>query len=142
MKIRAAKEYDIGAIVALLAQLWPDQKQRPVRLRAILRAGISDKRFRYAVAEDDKEVVGFASFEVQRSLWQQGSIIMLNELVVDETQRGKGVGKMLLREAERYARQKRCSHIKLDTALHRRQTHRFYHRQKFEKTGYSYVKNI
>lgn len=53
------------------------------------------------VAEDDGAVVGYALATIARLFYTNGDSAQLQELVVDEGSRGRGIGSLLVAEIER-----------------------------------------
>jgi GNAT superfamily N-acetyltransferase len=56
-------------------------------------------------------------------------------LVVDERRRGAGVGRLLLEQAETWARTQGCTSVRLRSNIIRKEAHQFY-----LKRGYTLVK--
>lgn len=86
--------------------------------------------------------MGFASLSVKDSLWQGGGVGYIEELVVDEKSRVQGIGTKLLEHAIALARENGCRRIELDSAFHRKDTHRFYERLGFESRAFLFSKGL
>jgi GNAT superfamily N-acetyltransferase len=97
---------------------------------------------RLVVAEDDGVVVGLASLHASLSLEYDEPAAKLSAIVVDEAQRGRGVGKALVAEMEAEARARGCCLLFLTTAERRADAHTFYTRLGFEHTGRRYAKSL
>lgn len=52
-------------------------------------------------------------------------------LVVDEEERGRGIGRALLAEAERWARERGCAALRVRSSVVRERAHGFYRREGF-----------
>jgi len=63
-------------------------------------------------------------------------------LVTHSTMHGQGIGKALLGEAEKWARERGCDRVTLTSASHRTAAHAFYERQGFPETGRRFAKQI
>ena len=89
-----------------------------------------------------QKIIGFASLAVKESLWDVGNLGHINELVVDKFYRNKGIGKKLLQEIIKIAREKSCARVELDSAFRRKKAHKFYELQGFEKCNFLFSKKI
>ena len=85
-----------------------------------------------AVYEDEntKKVIGFIHAQVYESVYSDTGLNILG-LAVDLDFRGNGVGKKLIGYIEKYAMDNGVSFIRLNSANHRVEAHRFY-----ENIGY------
>jgi GNAT superfamily N-acetyltransferase len=66
----------------------------------------------------------------------------LSLLVVDETWRSRGVGRLLVEAVERWTRERGCHRIVVTTALRRTDAHAFYERIGYQHTGRRYAKDF
>lgn len=132
-QIRKCVSADFQQIATLLVQLWPQKVQNLAKLRGAFDRAMASTTQRYVCAVEDGEIVGFASFSMKYSLWQEALLAGLDELVVDEVWRGQGIGGALLDYVVEIARKTGCTRIELDSAFHRTEAHEFYERRGFEK---------
>lgn len=66
------------------------------KTRVIFQNGLKNNSTKYLIARNDINIIGFISLSIKNSLWQEGNIGHVDELVVDMTYRKKGVGSLLL----------------------------------------------
>jgi GNAT superfamily N-acetyltransferase len=138
-QIRKCVSADFQQIATLLVQLWPQKVQNLAKLRGAFDRALASTTQRYFCAVEDGEIVGFASLSMKYSLWQEALLANLDELVVDEAQRGQGIGGALLDYIVDVARKTGCSRIELDSAFHRTEAHEFYERRGFEKRAFLFT---
>ena len=134
--LRTATILDFDGVLRLLPQLWPDKELNRDALQEVFARGIGSSSEAYFCAETEGKIVGFCSLSVKNSLWQEGYIGYVLELVVDSSLRGQGIGTNLLRLAVSLAKEKDCRRIELDSAFHRKEAHRFYEGIGFENRAY------
>ncbi len=142
MEIRDCKESDFDMVLPLLRQLWPDKLIEMETQRRVFALALREPGMRYICAEDAGAIVGFLSLTSRESLYRQGRLAYLDEIVVEEGRRGKGVGTALLGRAEELAREAGCNCLELDSAFHRTDAHRFYEREGYTKTGNTFEKEL
>ena len=139
MKIRLAADDDAPAMALLLAHLgYPaDPADLPERLRRLRAAG--DDAF---VAEVDGAAAGLATVHARDVLHGARPVAQLTALVVPPEMRGRGVGRALVAEAERWGAARGADRLVVTTALHRADAPLFYERLGFEHTGRRYVRRF
>jgi len=140
--VRAARNDDIADLVAAYGWLFEPPGSQP----AAWDPGAAAERLRAAIASDsaavlvvDGEAGGIAGFITAYDDIDSvrfGRRVWVEDLAVDPQQRSRGVGKALLDAAKDWARAKGASHLELDSAMPRKDAHRFYER---EAAGYQSV---
>lgn len=98
LHIRTGTREDLPATLKLIQELADYERasdQVVVTIAELERDGFGDEKvFDFFVAEANQEVIGIALYYTKYSTWQ-GRCIYLEDIVVSETFRGKGVGSML-----------------------------------------------
>jgi GNAT superfamily N-acetyltransferase len=94
------------------------------------------------VAESGDAVVGVLDMEYHQRLGDHRPQARVNDVVVTEPVRGRGVGEALLKRGEELARKRGCFRMTLVTAGWRDATHRFYDRQGWSDYGKWFVKPL
>lgn len=140
--IRDCRHSDFDRVFGLLRQLWPDPTLSREAIGDAFMRGLDSDSQRYICAVVEDRPVGFCSLIVRSSIWAQGHLGYIDELVVDEAHRGKGIGGMLLQRAVELAREAGCGKVELDSAFHREEAHRFYERQGFENRGFIFFMDV
>lgn len=140
--IRDAGTADASALASLAGRLgYPCGAAEMARRMHALK---SDERQAVFVAEDDAgRVVGWAQVcGVHRLL--SAPFAELSALVVDETQRGRGLGKALTSRALQWTGANGYLLLRVRTNIVREGTHRFYETLGFqrEKTQHVFIKTI
>ena len=87
------------------------------------------------VAEVDGAVVGWIHIYVAHIIEAENSYVEIGGLVVDETQRGQGIGTALVKAAERWTIENGFCDIRVRSAIKRVEAREFY-----EKRGFHVVK--
>ena len=140
--VRDAAESDTSAMAALAAELGYPATPEEMRRRW---ARVSrDQRARVLVATlgAASAVVGLGTVHLLSTIHADTEVAQLTTLVVSERVRGSGVGRRLVAEAERWARERGAARIVVTTALHRGGAHAFYERLGYAFTGRRYVRAL
>jgi GNAT superfamily N-acetyltransferase len=141
-QIRKCTNADFEQVASLLMQLWPSKKQNLSKLRGAFDRAMASTSQRYFCAIDNGNVVGFCSVSMKNSLWEEGTLANLDELVVDDPARGQGIGTALLEYVIDMARKAGCGRLELDSAFHRTEAHSFYERKSFEKRAFLFTMEL
>jgi GNAT superfamily N-acetyltransferase len=67
------------------------------------------------VAEDDGLIKGMTTFNFQNSTWSENGQCLLEDLFVDETLRGQGIGRALINAVINDAKTRGCSRVYWNT---------------------------
>jgi len=132
--VRAATETDAGWISVLCGQLGYPSSAEEARGRLRIIFELPAHAAYVAQEEESGNVVGWVHVFIPRLLVSD-SQAEIGGLVVDEGLRGRGVGRMLMRQAEVWALAQGCRAIRLRSNIVREGAHGFY-----ERLGYSRLK--
>jgi GNAT superfamily N-acetyltransferase len=107
-----------------------------LRLRQIFSSGA-----RMLVAVDDDKVVGLAVWRLIENTYE-GLRLYVDDLVTDENERCKGIGKALLQHLEAKAKGFGCNVLTLDSGVQRAAAHKFYFREGMHIASYCFRKSL
>ncbi len=138
MKVRVATKSDVGNICRLMDQLGysVDSCTISEKLRLIENADI-DSVF---VAETGGEVVGLISCHITTLFHQKGSSGRITSLIIDENQRGRGIGNLLCLRAERFFQSFDCVKSEVTSGNRRSDAHEFYRSMGYQIDGLRFIK--
>ncbi len=71
-----------------------------------------------------------------------GKYLELDNVVVDESYRSKGLGKLLCDELLKIGIEHNCKVLMLDAYLSNESAHKFYEREGYVKKGYHFIKKV
>lgn len=142
MKIRKATQEDFDEVFNLLKQLWANSKLNYDLLKIAYNKAVYSEVQKLIVGESMDNIIGFCSLTIKNNLWQAGNLGHIDELIVDNNYRGKGIGSKLMDEITRIAKENQCKRIELDSAFNRKEAHRFYENQGYENRAYLFSKEI
>lgn len=113
--IRKAEPSDLIQVYELIKELAafekePDEPSNPLK-KFIEEGTCKQPRFHVILAEDDGKVAGIALYYYGYSTWK-GSMIYLDDLVVKESYRKKGIGKKLMDELIAIAREEKINQLR------------------------------
>ncbi len=137
MNIRLADSNDFEVIYELTNQLEENVLDRDGLRKAFDYALNNDRIY---VLEQEGEVLAFTHVRISPQLCRACDIMEIRELCVNEKCRSKGYGKILLKKAEEYAKERGISEIEVLSSTRRKRAHRFYEANGFEITGYRFFK--
>ncbi|PWV94444.1 N-acetylglutamate synthase-like GNAT family acetyltransferase [Paenibacillus cellulosilyticus] len=124
--IREAEASDVSELYRLYRMLLPNSKKLNVVEERIIEIRNDSKNFIY-VYESDNKIIGTLTLTIcLEALHGSMSYGVIENVVVDETLRGNGIGQQLMDYAERYCRSIRCSKIMLLSNSKRESAHHFF----------------
>ena len=94
-----------------------------------------------AALDDDGRCLGVAGWRLVATVFA-GRKLYVDDLVTASSARSGGVGKALLGELERRAREAGCSMLDLDSGVHRHDAHRFYLRERMHISSHHFTKPL
>ncbi len=139
--IRPARLKDSGCLADLCTQLGYPSTRQEVALR--LRAVLAHLDHAVYVAEADERPLGWVHVHISPGL-EIDQMAEIGGLVVNDTARGRGIGKALMARAEAWALQHGCIQVWLRSNIIRKEAHRFYETIGYEniKTSFTFRKRL
>ncbi len=134
VKIRSATEQDALAAAGLMAQLAEHTRGHidpgvEDRLRAMIKLPL----YAIFIAEGEEgQVIGLLSASQRWTLWHTGPCALIEELVVDEGARRRGIGRALIGAVLDWARDQSCSEVEVSTDHDNTEAQAFYQQLGFE----------
>ena len=131
IEVRELRAGDLDAVVSLLDQLGEvTSTGNPGEDRSIHRTYELMVRFpdvyRNYVAVEKARVVGLISLVFYKTLLHEGGTALINELVVSNSERGRGIGTRLVKAGIAAARECGMDEIEVGTERGNRNARRFY----------------
>jgi len=139
--IRPAIQSDEGSVYDLITTLMGFPLDREAFHDVFIR-NLHSKSVLYYVAERDGVIVGFGSLHIEPQLHHVGLAGEIQELVVHETVRSKGIGAELVSRLEQEAEMRGCVSIEVTTRKRWVDAQRFYERVGFKKTHVNFTKAL
>jgi len=137
--IREAKESDlltIGKLTLELIEAMGDTEGIDIKLIARnCRNLLSEANSYILVAEIKGVVVGFVNFTTRKTILHRSLSGLIDELIVDKSYRGKGVGKQLLSSAIKKSRKLGCCEVEVSTEKTNAKAREFYRQCGFTERG-------
>jgi GNAT superfamily N-acetyltransferase len=137
--IREATESDLPAVGKLLEDLTDaidstEGIDTDIALKNYERL-LKDAGSHFLVAAREGTPVGFINFTVRQTILHQSPSALIDELVVAEEYRGKGVGRQLVQAAIDKCRQLGCCEVEVSTEKTNLKARNFYKQCGFEEIG-------
>jgi ribosomal protein S18 acetylase RimI-like enzyme len=137
--IRNAKESDLPAIGKLLEDLTNAMDNTEgIDIGIAIKTCehlLKDASSHFLVAAREGTPVGFIYFTIRQTILHRGPSALIDELVVAEEYRGKGVGKQLVLAAIEKCRQLGCCEVEMSTEKTNLKARKFYKECGFEERG-------
>jgi GNAT superfamily N-acetyltransferase len=124
MLIRVANTDDAVQLLPLIRQLgYHELDVAGMKEKIQLYSGVD---YRILIAEAENTVTAFISLHVFHSIHSPGRIGRITAFCVHESFRSKGIGILLLNEAEKYFVAENCGKIEVTSNNRRTEAHQFY----------------
>lgn len=115
IRIQEVKKSDLIQIAKLFLEEF---SKPPFNEKATLKDVVKSLRFFLKIGKGyaaivEKEIVGAAIFKVEQ--WWEGKVIIIEDLAVKEDFKNKGIGRLLMKKIEDYAKRIKASSIVFST---------------------------
>jgi len=123
MIIEKLKIEDLGQVLELHKTLLPFEISFDKSM-LIYEEMLKDENYYLIVAKEDKDVIGSAIGICCKCL--AVSFLVIEDVIVKEGIRGKGIGKKLMESLDEFAKSKKCAYAILVSSDFRKNAHKFY----------------
>lgn len=139
MKLRLIEEAQIRSHFPLLRQLRDHLPEE--ELWAIYQAAKKESGYALWGAFEGEDCLGLMGIRILTD-FVHGRHLYIDDLVVAENARSKGIGALLLAEAEALARKEGCKQLRLCTGIHNDRGKTFYEKNGLELRAVAYKKKL
>jgi GNAT superfamily N-acetyltransferase len=128
-----AKRDDLPQILELYKQLNPSNNDFTIDQANKIWDKIETQETKYFVGKIDGTIIASCYISILPNLTCNGkSIGFIENVIVDENQRGNGIGKRIIEMAIEYAKKQNCYKVVLQSGIKRTAAHRFYEAMGFD----------
>jgi N-acetylglutamate synthase-like GNAT family acetyltransferase len=138
-KIREARPADAKVLAKLIRYLGHEIDDKSVRRNL---AKLAKARETPLVATLKKKVVGLVGFHTTVTVHRPAPVGRITILVVAEDAQDKGIGRMLVAEAEKRLRKSGCRIVEVTSNDRRTAAHAFYRHLGYERTSMRFMKTL
>lgn len=142
-RVRLAQPQDSGIVTRLIAafrdhlgEAEPSDAEVASGVKRLL--GDPETEFLLASAEDGGDPAGVAQLRFRYGIWRAGGDCLLEDLFVDASARGAGLGRALVAATLERARARGCRRVELDVNEANPTAQRLYESFGFSSTANSY----
>ncbi len=126
IKIRSAREKDSVDITRLIVELAESSgESSPITAEYAARY-LETPGSHILLAEEDRRVVGLLSYSIRVNLYHAGDTCLIEELVVEQPARGRGIGGQLLEALFRQLASQNCVEVSVTTLSDNQRAIAFY----------------
>lgn len=138
MSIRRVEIVDFPELYDLLTQLMTKGPLDRTRMESTFREILGEPTVRIGVFDDGQELLGMVTVSVHHTLHHFGRVAIVDEMVVTEKARRRGVGKALMNWAKAQSKDLNADTLELHSGELRKNAHAFYESMGFENKGSVY----
>jgi ribosomal protein S18 acetylase RimI-like enzyme len=126
LRIRPAGPGDVGVIARLIRELATAyNEESPITERYVTQY-LGNLGTHVLLADQDGQTIGLLSYSIRPDLYHAGPTALIEELVVQASERGRGVGSALLGELFRDLARLGVVEVSVTTMPHNQRAKRFY----------------
>jgi ribosomal protein S18 acetylase RimI-like enzyme len=120
--LRKATSQDVAALYELMKELGRHEKQEQfieTNIDELMLAGFGTKnpKFEVVIAEANKKMIGYLSFQWNYSIWRGANHMHIDDLYLTQCYRGQGIGEALMHFAKKIALDKNVGEIRWELEM-------------------------
>jgi aminoglycoside 6'-N-acetyltransferase I len=146
MKISQVTQSDVREWLALTLELWPDYTAEEMEV-GLLDLLHSDRESGILVRDDNGKAIAFMNLSL-RADYVPGAnhrpVAYLEGIYVQPAYRDRGIGRALIKYAERWAIDRGCTELASDALIDNTASHEFHQKTGFQEVGrtVSFIKSV
>ena len=126
MIIEKLKIEDVEDLLELYKKLTPFENSLEKSIE-IYKEMLQEEQYLIVVAKEDDKVIGSVLGVCCKSIAAGGKpFLVIEDVIVDNKVRGKGIGKKLMKTLDKFAKEKHCLYTILVSSAYRKEAHKFY----------------
>ena len=141
MEINICTITDVYDVYYLICELENTQFDFE-NFKKVFNSKIEDQKNYCILAKNDSNTIGFLNLNIDYKLHHKNKVATIEELIVSYKFRNNGIGKLLINNAIKYAKNNNCELIELTSNFSREKAHNFYIKNGFKKTSYKFKMDL
>ena len=137
--IRDAQLADAPRLTELIIELGHPIEEAQVRANLEL---LSERSLLPLVATVDGAVVAMCGLSAMVTVHRDAPVGRISVMIVAQAHRGRGIGAMLIAEAEKRLAALGCKILEVTSNVRRERAHQFYEKLGYERTSYRFMKRL
>ena len=138
MRFVTAQENDFGAAFQFMKDLWPERELDELREHRVFLEAIQDPKTYVFFLEEGGRYRGFCHGDYYLTFCHEGLVSYISSFIVEESDRGKGYGRMMMDHVRALAVRSGCRALILDSGMWRTGAHQFYEHYGYEKGNFGF----
>jgi GNAT superfamily N-acetyltransferase len=138
--IKKLTKTDFPDFIYLLHQLWPGKNINSKKCRQIYKYYLKNDNYLILGYFAEAGLIGALTLSLRRTFFHNGRTTIIEDLIVDKDWREKGIGRKLVKQAEKILHKLGIKNIELNTDFHREVARKFWLSLGYKCLGYQYRK--
>lgn len=141
MVIRQATINDLNDIYKIICELEETILDKQ-NFEKVYIKNIEDENIYYLVTVIENRIIAFLSVHIQYLLHHAGKVAEIQDLFVVQEYRNLNIGRILVQESEKWAKEHGANDIEVSSNQRRLQAHKFYERENYIKSHFKFTKQL